>query len=94
MVKEVDEILGPMGLDRDYLRVKVEVDTNCPLLAEIWYTRKNGEKGRDEIMYERLPDLCFGCGKIGNSERVCKSEIVLAETREGRANVRAMEKGG
>lgn len=34
-VKEVDEIMGPMGLDRDYLRIKIEVDTDKALLAEI-----------------------------------------------------------
>lgn len=72
-VIEVDEIIGPMGLDRDFLRVKVEVNTQNPLLADIWYTRTNGERGRAEIRYERLPDFCFGCGKIGHDERNCKA---------------------
>lgn len=42
-VTEVDDIIGPMGLDRDYLRIKVEIDTNRLLLAGIWYTRTIGE---------------------------------------------------
>lgn len=29
-VVEVDEILGPKGLDRDFVRIKVEVDTTKP----------------------------------------------------------------
>lgn len=82
-VKEIDEIIGPMGIDRNYIRVKVDVDTNCPLLAGIWYTRSNGEKGRADIKYERLPDFCFGCGRIGHSERMCKSEISVANSRDG-----------
>lgn len=82
-VKEIDEIIGPMGIDRDYLRIKVDVDTTCPLLAGIWYTRKNGKKGRASIRYERLPDFCFGCGRIGHSDRVCRSEIATAETIDG-----------
>lgn len=60
VVKEVDESIGPMGLDRDYMRVKVEVNSNYPLLARIWYTRMNGEMGRVEIRYGRLPDFYFG----------------------------------
>lgn len=79
----MDDILGPMGLDRDYLRVKVDVNTNYPILTGIWYTQSNGEKGRAEIRYERLPKFCFGCGKIGHSERGCSSEIAIAETEEG-----------
>lgn len=41
-VIEVGDILGPMGIDRDYLRIKVEIDTMKQLLASFWYTRRNG----------------------------------------------------
>lgn len=76
-VKQIDDILGPMGLDRDYLRVKVEIDTTRPLLAGINYTRTNGTIGRAEVKYERLPDFCFGCGLIGHNERICRVPLVM-----------------
>lgn len=79
---DVDDIIGPMVLDRDYLRVKVEIDTNRPLLAGIWYTRTNGERGRAEVRYERLPDFCFGYGMLRHSERVCRTETVMTDTGE------------
>lgn len=85
-VIEVDEILRPMGLDRDYVRIKVEVDTIKPLLDGFWYTRKNEDIGRDNVRYERLSDFCFGCRKIGNIERVCnRNKHVINRRRE--ANV-------
>lgn len=34
-VMDIDDIVGPMGLDRDYLRVKVEIDTTRPFIAGI-----------------------------------------------------------
>lgn len=49
-VIEVGDILGPMGIDRDYLRIKVEIDTMKQLLASFWYTRRNGSVGRVEGM--------------------------------------------
>lgn len=81
-VIDVDDIMGPMGLDRDFLRVKVEVNTQKPILAGIWYTRTNGERGRAEIRYERLSDFCFGCERIGHGDRGCKIEIVMGDTEE------------
>lgn len=70
MIK-VDDILGSMGLNRDYVRIKVEVDTTKPLIGGFWYTRSNESIGCAEIKYERLPHFCFGCGNIGHIERVC-----------------------
>lgn len=32
-VIEIDGILGPQGLDRDYVRIKVEIEAPKPLLA-------------------------------------------------------------
>lgn len=46
--------------------------------------RRNGGVGRDDIKYERLPEFCFGCGKVGHIERAWKVEVVMSETEEGR----------
>lgn len=46
-VIEVDEILGLKRLDRDFIRIKVEVDTKKPLMTGFWYTGRNGGIERD-----------------------------------------------
>lgn len=79
----MDEILGPMGLDKDYVRIKMEVDATKPLLAGLWYTRRNRSIRKAEIKFERLVEFCFGCGKVGYIERVCKYEMVMSESEEG-----------
>lgn len=83
-VIEVDDILGPMGLDHNYVRIKVEVNTTKPLLVGFWYTRRNGSFGRAKVKYERLLEFCFGCGKIRHIERVCKAKIVMSDSGEGK----------
>lgn len=82
-VLEVDEIMGPMGLDRDFVRIKVEVDILKPLQAGFWYRQRNGEVGRATIKYERLSEFYFGCGKLGHVERMCNSEITVSDEEDG-----------
>lgn len=45
-VIEIDGILGLQGLDRDYVRIKVEIDATKALLVGLWYMRRNGGTGR------------------------------------------------
>lgn len=65
------------------MRIKVKVDTTKPLLVGFWYTRRNESMGRLDVTYERFPEFCFGCGKIGHIKRVCKMEIVMSDLEEG-----------
>lgn len=44
-VIEIDQIWGPQCLDRDYLRIKVEIEATKSLLAGFWYTGRNSEIG-------------------------------------------------
>lgn len=79
----MDEIWGPTGLNRNFIRIKVEVDTTSPLLAGFWYKIINGDIERAEVKYERLLEYYFGCDKIGHIEIACKIEIAMSETGEG-----------
>lgn len=82
-VLEVDDILGLMGLDRDFVRIKVEVDIWKPLQAGFWYRRRNREMVWAKSKYERFPEYCFGCGKLGHVERLYNSEITVSEEENG-----------
>lgn len=61
-------------LNRSFLRVRVEVNLKQPLSRGFWLRRSNNT-GRDfwiSYKYERLPDYCYACGRIGHENRECK----------------------
>ncbi|KAH7850237.1 hypothetical protein Vadar_029677 [Vaccinium darrowii] len=73
---------GGLLLDRSFLRVKVEVNTNLPLPKGFWLKRC-GSSPTDlwiSYKYEKLPDFCYACGRIGHENRNCK--FVSRETRD------------
>ena len=84
-VRKIGQVLGELikaedpvrkkGVGRSFLRVRVEVDVEKPLVAGFWVLR--GDKGRvwAEIKYERIADFCFRCGRLGHVLRNCEEEI-------------------
>lgn len=71
--------MGPEGLDRCYLRIKMAVDASQPLKARFWYARQNGEHSWVRMKYKRLPEFYYGCGRIGHTEKKCSGEVMQAE---------------
>lgn len=64
---------------RGYIRLKSVVRVCDPLLAGFWWTNAKGVERWAPIKYERLSDLCYGCGCLGHSSQVCNSEVVVSE---------------
>ncbi|PQP99326.1 uncharacterized protein Pyn_18501 [Prunus yedoensis var. nudiflora] len=60
-----------LGRTRGFLRVRVEVDTNLPLVAGFWLPRIDGTETWEEYQYERLADFCYRCGRIGHVMDTC-----------------------
>lgn len=56
---------------KGFLRVRVEVDTNQPLVAGFWIPRPDGSETWVEYQYERLADFCYICGRIGHCMDAC-----------------------
>lgn len=52
----------------DSLRIKILVDISKPLHKGIWID-PGGNQGNTwiQIKYERLPDFCYGCDRIGHT---------------------------
>ncbi|KAH9663933.1 CCHC-type domain-containing protein [Citrus sinensis] len=75
-VEEVDtddagECLGP------FLRLRISVDISKPLkkIIELEQEEEDAEDIPMRVMYERLPDFCFCCGRIGHQYRECAHYI-------------------
>ncbi|TXG61030.1 hypothetical protein EZV62_012393 [Acer yangbiense] len=67
-----------------FMRVKVSIDISKPLKR--WLRFKLGTI--DEIImvglkYERLPNFCFACGRIGNGIKECMDEAARKATLDG-----------
>ncbi|KAF7147901.1 hypothetical protein RHSIM_Rhsim03G0083400 [Rhododendron simsii] len=61
-------------LSRSFLRVRVEINISKPLPKGFWLRGKD-DPGRDRwisFKYEKLPDFCYACGRIGHDNRGCK----------------------
>ncbi|TXG66079.1 hypothetical protein EZV62_007354 [Acer yangbiense] len=70
-----------------YMRVRVRIDISKPL--KWWLRLKLGKTEgvtRVSLKYERLPEFCFVCGKIGHGIKVCVDEEARKAALEGSLN--------
>lgn len=49
-----------------YIRVRVEMDLHNPLKRGSSIQMASNKSGKIYFKYERLPDLCFVCGRLGH----------------------------
>lgn len=69
--------------NRSFLRMKVELDTTVPLKVEFPWKDVNGLVKWANVKFERLEDICYGCGRLGHSSLTCKSDMVMSEGKQG-----------
>ncbi|KAL5774833.1 hypothetical protein ACOSP7_012390 [Xanthoceras sorbifolium] len=71
MNKKMGEFLG--GLIGEFLRVRVLIDVLKPLKRGLRFMfGDNGEECSVLLRYERLPNFCYFCGKMGHLLRECR----------------------
>ncbi|KAF8369466.1 hypothetical protein HHK36_032518 [Tetracentron sinense] len=71
-MEDVDIPFGGI-LGGKFLRIRVRINLNRPLVQFVIAKRKNVEPRFLEVKYERLPIFCFKCGKIGHNNRQCST---------------------
>lgn len=80
IVKRLGKLLAleanPEGdcLTRGFLRVRVEINLEQPLSKGFWLKGKS-ESGQDRwisFRFEKLPDFCYACGRLGHDNRACR----------------------
>ncbi|KAK0608552.1 hypothetical protein LWI29_032271 [Acer saccharum] len=67
-----------------FLRVKVRIDLSRPL--ERWLRLRLDNAGKVVVVvlkYERLPEFCYACGKIGHALRDCHDDEARMNAMEG-----------
>ncbi|KAH7848349.1 hypothetical protein Vadar_001727 [Vaccinium darrowii] len=64
-----------MLLARSFLRARVEIDINNPLLMGFWMKGKEDfSRGRwISFKYENLPEYCYACRRVSHGQRSCKN---------------------
>lgn len=69
----VGEILKSNGATDDdggsFFRVRVMVNNTSPLCRGRVITLPNGNKNWIKFRYERLPSLCYWCGRLDHDDR-------------------------
>ncbi|KAK2999546.1 hypothetical protein RJ639_024651 [Escallonia herrerae] len=63
-----------------YLRIWVEIDVQKPIQTCFYRTKEGSKKAWVQLQYERLPDFCFSCGRLGHVGWNCPSPpLVIPE---------------
>ena len=62
------------------IRIRVRVDTTHPLCTERIFILENGLKGWASFKYERLPNVCYWCGRLDHFDRDCDRWIQSSGT--------------
>ncbi|KAJ8423269.1 hypothetical protein Cgig2_022153 [Carnegiea gigantea] len=53
------------------LRFKVMVDLREPMVDEVHIRQDSGREVALQVKYERLPNICYYCGRLGHIEKDC-----------------------
>lgn len=67
----------------NYIRMKVEVNNDNPLMPGFWWRNSKGKEQWANIKYERLSDYCYGCGKLEHTTQECREDVIRSEDKLG-----------
>ncbi|TXG57156.1 hypothetical protein EZV62_018469 [Acer yangbiense] len=67
-----------------FLKVKVQIDITKPLKQWLWLRmEQSSEIVMVSLKYERLPEFCYVCGRIGHASKECEDKEAKQEALQG-----------
>ncbi|OMP05980.1 Zinc knuckle CX2CX4HX4C [Corchorus olitorius] len=75
-VRRVEDPITNGGIGRSFLRIRVGIDVERPLVNGLWVLRKNRDRSWVEVRYEKLGEFYFTCGRLGHVGKHCSEEGV------------------
>lgn len=61
------------GFAREYMRVRIELDTSKPILQGFFLRRSGRKPVWIYLKYAKLPNMCFNCGLFTHEIRTCRN---------------------
>lgn len=80
-VGKVDEVEDPLvgnKIIRGFLRARVYVNIEKPLITSFRIPRKDFPDTWVWIHYEKLQDYCYSCGMLGHNKKDCRKKMAMA----------------
>ena len=71
-------IIQTGGKEGKHIKMRVMANIAQPLLRETMVCM-NGMNKWATFKYERCPDFCYDCGRIGHNERSCKTNMMACK---------------
>ena len=77
MFHETKEVIIPQGGEKEgrHIKLLVVADISEPLIRGTM-VKMEGKVKWLSFKYERGPDFCYTCGRIGHSERTCSASTL------------------
>lgn len=76
-VLEIEDPFHGTAIKRAFLRVRVAINTEEPLVVGFWLPRNPLPRIWIHTRYEKLKDLCYNCGRLGHDQKTCKYRKVM-----------------
>nr|POF06778.1 hypothetical protein CFP56_60616 [Quercus suber] len=80
---ETDFVGIGVGIWRNNVRVRVAMDTSCPLVLGFPLERNQLLDLWVPFKYEKLGNFCFGCGLLGHDQKGCRDSGTQRIIRDG-----------
>uniref|UniRef100_A0A803PJF5 Reverse transcriptase n=1 Tax=Cannabis sativa TaxID=3483 RepID=A0A803PJF5_CANSA len=70
---------------RGYIRAWIDVWVAHPFPAGFFLTADGKSESWVQFKYEKIPHLCFNCGRLANWDKICHSPMAMLTPKTGKA---------